>query len=90
MIALLGGTFDPVHFGHLRPAVEVRDRLQAMDFRFLPAGRPPHRQSAVTAAEHRVAMLRLALEDMDGMMVDERELRRPGPSYMADTLEELR
>jgi nicotinate-nucleotide adenylyltransferase len=90
MIGLFGGTFDPVHFGHLRPGWEVREQLSIDDFRWLPAGQPAHRAGAVTAAHHRLAMLRLAVEGLDAFRIDERELQRPGPSYMVDSLREIR
>lgn len=90
MIALFGGTFDPVHFGHLRAAWEVKEQLQIADFRFLPAGTPPHRDTKVTKAHHRLAMLRLAIDPAEGLSIDEREIHRTGPSYMVDTLAELR
>ena len=89
MIALFGGTFDPVHFGHLRAAWEVKEQLQIADFRFLPAGMSPHRDTEVTDAHHRLEMLRLALADAEGFSIDEREIRRKGRSYMVDTLAEL-
>lgn len=90
MIGLLGGTFDPIHLGHLRAAWEVREALRIDDFRWLPAGRPPHRSEAVTPAAHRLAMLQLALEGLAGFGIDQRELQRPGPSYMVDTLRDIR
>ena len=89
-IAVLGGTFDPVHYGHLRTALEVREHLKFNDFRFMPAGRPPHRNYPVTDANHRLAMLRLAVRGVPGVSIDERELHREGPSYMTDTLQALR
>lgn len=90
MIGLLGGTFDPVHIGHLRSAWEVREQLAIDDFRWLPSGQPPHRRRPVTAAGRRLDMLRLAVGGLDGFRIDEREMRRPGPSYMVDTLREIR
>lgn len=90
MIALFGGTFDPIHFGHLRAAWEVKEQLQIADFRFLPAGIPPHRDEEVTETHHRLEMIRLALADAEGFSIDEREIRRKGRSYMVDTLTELR
>jgi len=89
-IAVLGGTFDPIHYGHLRTAFEVQEYLGFNDFRFMPAGRPPHRNYQVTDAGHRLAMLRLAIQGVPGVTIDERELRRKGPSYMTDTLQALR
>jgi nicotinate-nucleotide adenylyltransferase len=88
--AILGGTFDPVHVGHLRSAEEVRERLGVKDFRFVPAGRPAHRRNRVTPARHRLAMLGLALRKHPGFSIDDREMHRDGPSYMVDTLAELR
>lgn len=89
-VGLFGGTFDPVHFGHLRAAVEAREKLGLADFRLLPAGRPPHRSDTVASAEQRLEMLRLALDGCPDLRVDEREVRRAGYSYMVDTLEEIR
>ncbi len=89
-VAVLGGTFDPVHYGHLRTALEIRDQLQISDFRFLPAGNPPHRSGPVTDGRHRLAMLGLAFSMDCGFRIDERELNRDGPSYMSDTLRDMR
>ncbi len=90
MIGLLGGTFDPIHYGHLRPALELRDSLGLSEVRLIPCGVPPHRGAPAASAAQRLAMLRLALGDEPGLLIDERELRRPGPSYMVDTLLSLR
>ncbi|SDZ96432.1 nicotinate-nucleotide adenylyltransferase [Microbulbifer marinus] len=89
-IALFGGTFDPVHFGHLRMALELRQALDVDEMRLLPSHQPRHRQSPGISAEHRRQMLALALEGCDELQLDERELKRPGPTYTVDTLEELR
>ena len=89
-IGIVGGTFDPVHFGHLRAALEVREKLALDDFRLLPAGTPPHRPGTQAPAVHRLAMLQLAVEGVPGFSVDDREIRRDGNSYMVDTLEEIR
>lgn len=89
-IGVFGGTFDPVHFGHLRAAVEVREKLGLTDFRLLPAGRPPHRSDTVASASQRLQMLRLAIAACPDLQVDDREVRRPGHSYMVDTLAEIR
>lgn len=89
-LAILGGTFDPVHHGHLRAALEVREFLGLDEITLLPAGSPPHRDNPVTPAAHRLEMLRRAIAAVPGFAIDERELRRPGPSYMVDTLAELR
>lgn len=88
--AIFGGTFDPVHYGHLRAALETRVYLGLPEITLLPAGAPPHRANPVSPAAHRVAMLQLALRGTAGFAVDEREIERGGPSYMVDTLAELR
>jgi nicotinate-nucleotide adenylyltransferase len=89
-IALLGGTFDPVHYGHLRFADEVRRALGVSEVRLIPAGDPPHRAGPAAAGADRLAMLRLAVAEFKGLVVDERELVRGGRSYTVLTLEELR
>lgn len=89
-IAIFGGTFDPVHYGHLRAAAEVCEQLGVSDFRLLPAGQPPHRDGTWAEARHRLAMLELALAPHADLSVDEREVQRGGPSYMVDTLTDLR
>jgi nicotinate-nucleotide adenylyltransferase len=89
-IGIFGGTFDPVHFGHLRAALEAREKLALDDFRLLPAGTPPHRSGTLAPARHRLAMLRLAVAGVPGFSVDDREIRREGNSYMVDTLAEIR
>lgn len=89
-IAIFGGTFDPVHYGHLRAAAEVAELLGVDDFRLLPAGRPPHRDATWAAPRHRMAMLELALAPHADLSVDEREVQRRGPSYMSDTLASIR
>jgi len=89
-IALLGGTFDPVHYGHLRFADDVRRALGLPEVRLVPAGDPPHREGPAASAAERLAMLKLAVVEFPGLIVDERELRRAGKSYTVLTLEELR
>ncbi len=89
-IGIFGGTFDPVHFGHLRAAVEAREKLGLDDFRLLPAGEPPHRGKTSASAVQRLDMLRLAIAGCPGLQVDDREIRRAGSSFMVDTLEDLR
>src|SRR3569833_386405 len=90
MIGLLGGTFDPIHFGHLRPAMDLLDELGLDHVRLIPCGVPPHRAAPRAHAGHRLTMLRLAGSGEPRLRVDERELRRPGPSYMVDTVLSLR
>jgi nicotinate-nucleotide adenylyltransferase len=86
-IGFLGGTFDPAHVGHLRAALEVAEALDLSEVRFVPARVPPHKlDGPVTPAEHRVAMLRLAIRGERRFRVDLRELTREGPSYTIDTV----
>jgi nicotinate-nucleotide adenylyltransferase len=89
-VGIFGGTFDPVHYGHLRAALEAREILKLEDFRLLPAGTPPHRSNTVASGVHRLAMLQLAVSEHSGFRVDDREVRREGNSYMVDTLLEIR
>ena len=89
-LGILGGTFDPVHHGHLRSAVEVREQLGLSEVRLVPAARPPHRDEPSASAAHRLAMLELALSGTSGLRTDDRELRREGPSWMVDTLASFR
>jgi len=88
-IAILGGTFDPVHLGHLRVAWEAAEALDA-EVRLMPAHVPPHRPAPLASAAQRVAMLEAALAGQDRLTLDTRELRRDGASYTFDTLCELR
>lgn len=90
MIGILGGTFDPVHHGHLRVATEIRELFGLDQLRLLPCGRPAHRDEPEASAEQRVELLNLAVQDDDWLSVDCREMRRSGPSYMIDTLISLR
>lgn len=89
-VGLLGGTFDPIHFGHLRSALEVRDWLALDDLRLIPSARPPHRDRPGASAEQRLDMVRLAVAGATALSVDDRELRRERPSYTVETLESLR
>ena len=89
-IALLGGTFDPVHYGHLRFADAVRRELGLHDVRLVPSALPPHREPAHARAADRLAMLDLAVREFPGLVVDAREIVRGGRSYTVDTLEALR
>ncbi len=89
-MGIFGGTFDPVHHGHLRTAIEMREALRMAEVRFLPAGNPPHREHTQATAETRLALVRAAVADEPGFSVDDRETRRGGLSYSVDTLAELR
>ena len=90
MICILGGTFDPVHFGHLRTALDVREALGIPQVHLLPCRTPPHRPEPHLPASARLALLRLAVRDEPALQVDTRELERDGPSWMVDTLQSLR
>lgn len=89
-LALLGGTFDPVHYGHLRLADDVARALAPAQVRLVPARDPPHRGTPHATAAQRVAMLGLALAEFPGLALDTREIERTGKSYTVLTLEELR
>jgi nicotinate-nucleotide adenylyltransferase len=89
-IGILGGTFDPVHVGHLVIADQARNQLALDEVLFIPAGEPWRKADrAITSAEHRLAMLRLAIDGNEAFAISDIELRRPGPSYTADTLAQL-
>ena len=88
-LAIFGGTFDPVHLGHLSVAWEAAELLNA-EVRLIPANIPPHRPAPMASAAERVAMLRRALQGQSRLTLDTRELERSGPSYTVDTLAELR
>jgi len=88
-LGLFGGRFDPPHLGHLLLAEQAREALALDEVRFLPAGDPPHKGVQAPAAD-RVTMTRLATDDHPDFRVDDREVRRVGPSYAIDSVEELR
>lgn len=89
-IGIFGGTFDPIHFGHLRTALELREILGLTEVKFIPCRVPPHRDKQPSAGALRLDMVRAAVAEEDGFSVDEREFERPGPSYSIDTLTSLR
>ena len=89
-LGFLGGAFDPVHIGHLRGAMAARDTLNLERVDLIPAAQSPLKNQATVDADHRLAMLELAVADLHGIAADCRELDRPGPSYTVDTLEGLR
>ena len=89
-VGILGGTFDPVHYGHLALATAMRERLGLDTVRLMPAAAPRLRAVPVAGAAERVAMLRAAVAGIPGLVVDERELRRAGPTRTVDTLGEMR
>ncbi|HEY6483205.1 MAG TPA: nicotinate-nucleotide adenylyltransferase [Steroidobacteraceae bacterium] len=89
-IGLFGGTFDPIHYGHLRTAFELWQELHLSEVRFLPTGSPPHREAPYVSAELRLQMVQAAVAEEPAFVVDDREVRRTGVSYSVDTLTELR
>lgn len=89
-LGVMGGTFDPIHMGHLVIAEEAREALSLARMLFVPAGVPPHKPAAeVTAVEHRVAMVELAIADNPAFELSRIEVDRPGPSFTVDTVERL-
>lgn len=90
-LGLLGGSFDPIHIGHLIVAEILADRLELGHVVFLPAAKPPHKLTqSLSPGEVRLEMIRRSIDGVDGFSVSEIDLRRPGPSYTADSLEEVR
>jgi nicotinate-nucleotide adenylyltransferase len=89
-VGIFGGTFDPIHLGHLRTGFELLQLLSLAELRWIPVGDPGHREAPLASAELRLAMLRAAVADQPGFVVDDREMRRAGASFTIDTLEELR
>ncbi len=89
MIGIYGGTFDPIHYGHLRSALEVMDIFGLSEVRLIPSAKPPHRKQPAATTQMRVQMLKLAIENQSGLICDTRELDRGGRSYMVDTLKSL-
>ena len=89
-MGIFGGTFDPIHYGHLRTAFEILQALHFDEVRFMPCGHPPHRIEQIADAALRLKMVRVAIEAQAGFVVDDRELLRDGPSYSVDTLTMLR
>ena len=89
-IGLFGGTFDPIHYGHLRTAFELWQELRLAEIRFMPTGSPPHREQPYATPELRLAMVEAAVASQPAFVVDDREVRRTGVSYSVDTLTEVR
>jgi nicotinate-nucleotide adenylyltransferase len=89
-IAIYGGTFDPIHYGHLRSIAELKDRLDITEVRLVPAHIPPHRDVPGANSEQRLDMLKLALQEFPQLGCDSREMERSGASYTIDTLVEIR
>ncbi|MEE9330815.1 MAG: nicotinate-nucleotide adenylyltransferase [Methylophilaceae bacterium] len=89
LVGIFGGTFNPIHFGHLRMAQELVDALGLAEVRFIPSAQPPHKDDVTVSAEHRAAMVKLAIADNPLFTLDRCELEREGTSYTVDTLIEL-
>jgi nicotinate-nucleotide adenylyltransferase len=89
-IGVLGGTFDPIHFGHLRTAVDIKQHLGLDVVHLIPCKVPVHKTAAIASARARMAMLRLAIADEPGLIADARELKRHTPSYTLETLQSLK
>jgi len=89
-IGIFGGTFDPIHYGHLRTAFEMLQALRFGELRFVPSGDPPHRGETYAPASLRLEMVRAATANEPRFVVDDCEVRRQGPSYTVDTLAAMR
>ena len=89
-IGVFGGTFDPIHYGHLRTAFEMLQALSFHEVRLMPCGDPPHRGTTFADASLRKRMVDAAIAGQDGFVSDDREICRDGPSYSIDTLIDLR
>lgn len=89
-MGIFGGTFDPIHYGHLRTAYELLEVLRLPEIRFMPAGSPPHRSGTVASNAQRLDMVRAAVAGQPGFTVDDREIRKSGLSYTVETLADLR
>jgi nicotinate-nucleotide adenylyltransferase len=90
MIGILGGTFDPIHLGHLHIASQVSTKLQLREMHFMPCALPVHRGLPHASVEHRSAMIRLALREIKSFVLNTLELEREGPSYSVDSLRDMR
>lgn len=90
LIGIFGGTFDPIHYGHLRPALDIMQQLNLDEVRFVPNRQPPHRETPLLNDAQRLELVQLAIADTPGFVLDEREMQRAGPSYMVDTLASLK
>ena len=88
-IFLFGGTFNPVHYGHLRLVENLHNLMPEAVVRMMPSATPPHRDAPDVSAEHRLNMVRLATQSMNHVVVDDRELKRQGPSYTSLSIDEL-
>lgn len=87
MIGIFGGTFDPIHYGHIRTSIEVQQALTLDRLVYVPASIPPHRQAPQASAQQRLHMVELAVKEYPFIAVDDCEIGRLGPSYTVDTLQ---
>jgi nicotinate-nucleotide adenylyltransferase len=90
LVGILGGTFNPIHLGHLRLAQELSETLHLDEVRFIPSANPPHKLAPSVSASHRIEMVRRAIHDNPKFKLDTREYNRTGTSYTIDTLVSLR
>lgn len=88
-IGLFGGTFDPIHLGHIKPLLQASKLLNLQKINIIPANIPPHKAKTHTTNEHRINMVKLVCEEYQALDFDPRELKRNSPSYTVDTLSEL-
>lgn len=89
-IGILGGTFDPIHHGHLRLALELSESLSLAKTHIIPCYQPVHRKQPIASPEERLAMVKCAIANQTELVADDREIRRQNPSYMIDTLLSLK
>ena len=90
MIGILGGTFDPIHLGHLHIASQVATRLDLQQIQFMPCAQPVHRDGPRASAAQRCCMIELAIDDQPAFVLNTLEVERGGPSYSIDSLREIR
>lgn len=90
LIGILGGTFDPVHYGHLRPVSDLARQLKFFRVHYVLSARPPHRNPPVASITHRYNMLKLALDAYPQFVPDDQEIQRPGPSFTVWTIRKMR
>ncbi len=89
-IGILGGTFDPIHLGHLRMALELYENLDLARVHIMPCYQPVHRKQPVATPHHRLEMVKEAVAAESALLADDREIQRQGPTYTIDTLLEMR
>jgi len=89
-VGILGGTFDPIHLGHLRLALELQEALTLSRVHIIPCYRPVHRKTPIASPAERLAMVECAVHNEPALLADDREIRRHNPSYMIDTVLEMR